>query len=315
MVQPRVLCAVLVAVFALPVAAQTPKPSPSSARRRKPIVAASPKPLPSPRPTPRPVPLAGAFGTGSLLCTLQSPFISESSGIAASRRNPGVFWTHNDSGDGAYLYAFDRKGKTVGVYLAHSAFAGDWEDIDVAPGADGKGSFIYIADTGDYAKNRADTCVYRIPEPVLSRQTRVGTQSRPLLTETRAERLLFAYPDGFHDTEALLVHPQTGAIYLVTKEENGAADVYKFPPLKAVENPLTRHVLQKIGSLTFSEAGLHPFPNRVTGGDIAPDGKRLLVRTYYAAYEWRLPDGETDFDAIWNTAPVSVALPTQPQGE
>ena len=33
--------------------------------------------------------------------------IDEASGIAASRKNPNVLWTHNDSGDGPLLYALN----------------------------------------------------------------------------------------------------------------------------------------------------------------------------------------------------------------
>ena len=319
------LCAVV--PFAGAQTGTPPEPAPSASPvprrpRRKPIVVA-PDPTPAPKPPPRltvtekpkTVPPAGSFGAGVLLCTLTAPFVNESSGLAASRRNPGVFWTHNDSGDGAYLYAFDRTGATAGVFLARSAFAGDWEDMAWGPGADGKGNFLYVADAGDYAKDRTDTCVYRIPEPLLSAESRIGTKARPRLTEGETARLLFQYPDGFHDSEALLVHPRTGAIYLVTKEEAGEAGVYKFPVIKPDASPLTHHVLTKIGSLTFGESGLHPFPNRVTGGDIAPDGKRLVLRTYFAAYEWRLPDGEKNFDAVWATTPAMIPLPLQPQGE
>src|SRR5689334_19987313 len=46
--------------------------------------------------------------------TIKDPRITESSGLAASRIHPGVYWTHNDSDDGAYLYAVDsRTGRTV----------------------------------------------------------------------------------------------------------------------------------------------------------------------------------------------------------
>src|SRR6266542_2444324 len=46
--------------------------------------------------------------------TIKDPRITESSGLAASHLHPGVYWTHNDSADGAYLYAVDSgTGKTV----------------------------------------------------------------------------------------------------------------------------------------------------------------------------------------------------------
>ena len=39
--------------------------------------------------------------------TIRDPRITESSGLAASRLHPGIYWTHNDSDDGPYLYAVD----------------------------------------------------------------------------------------------------------------------------------------------------------------------------------------------------------------
>lgn len=46
--------------------------------------------------------------------TITDPRIKESSGLAASRKHPGVYWTHNDSDDGPYVYAVDsRTGRTV----------------------------------------------------------------------------------------------------------------------------------------------------------------------------------------------------------
>lgn len=299
-----------------------PSPTPKPVRRKPTTPAVQASPSPSATPPARVtvtvrkvVPPAGSFGSGTLLCTLQSPFINESSGLVAGRRNSGVFWTHNDSGDGAYLYAFNRSGKTVGVFMVRSAFAGDWEDIASGPGIDGKGNYLYIGDIGDYGRARTESCLYRIPEPLLSSENRIGTKARPRLTDEPTARLLYQYPDGPHDSESLLVHPQSGTIYLITKEEKGEAGVYKFPPMKPTDSPLVPYTLEKIGALAFNEDGLHPFPNRVTGGDIAPDGKRLVLRTYYAAYEWRLPDGEKNFDAVWATTPAMVPLPLQPQGE
>src|SRR5262249_9269918 len=68
------------------------------------------------------------------LCNLENQSIRESSGIAASRRNAGVFWTHNDSGDGPFIYAFDRQGKHRGVWRVAGAGAVDWEDMAIGPG-------------------------------------------------------------------------------------------------------------------------------------------------------------------------------------
>lgn len=48
-----------------------------------------------------------AYNTGRETARLANQAIAESSGLACSRTTPGVFWTHNDSGDQARLFAFN----------------------------------------------------------------------------------------------------------------------------------------------------------------------------------------------------------------
>src|SRR5438876_6301733 len=75
------------------------------------------------------------FATALLVlqATFQSPRLVESSGVAVSRAYPGVLWTHNDSGDGPYLYATDLRGTDRGALLVPGAQAIDWEDMSLGP--------------------------------------------------------------------------------------------------------------------------------------------------------------------------------------
>src|SRR5688572_9205357 len=54
---------------------------------------------------------------------IQIPAVKESSGIVASRKHPGVFWTHNDGGGSKrqILYAIDRQGKQLAMYLVRGS--------------------------------------------------------------------------------------------------------------------------------------------------------------------------------------------------
>lgn len=52
-----------------------------------------------------------------------------------------------------------------------------------------------------------------------------------------------------------------------------------------------------------------------TGGDVAPDGSRVVVRTYTDAYEWEVGEGGV-LDALTLTAPYArTPLPPTTQGE
>src|SRR2546427_1152391 len=69
----------------------------------------------------------------SLTGTFRSRRLTESSGVVASRAHPGILWTHNDSGDGPYLYATDLHGTDRGVVKVTGARNVDWEDIARGP--------------------------------------------------------------------------------------------------------------------------------------------------------------------------------------
>lgn len=70
-----------------------------------------------------------AQGSFVPLTTVSDRELPELSGLAASRRWPGVYWAHNDSGDGPRLFAFNRRGQVIARIEVEGAEAVDWEDI------------------------------------------------------------------------------------------------------------------------------------------------------------------------------------------
>ncbi|MDT5294667.1 MAG: hypothetical protein QOJ76_1547, partial [Acidobacteriota bacterium] len=132
-----------------------------------------------------------------LLATLEDRRIDESSGIVASRRNPGLFWTHNDSGDGPFVYAFDRAGRSRGTWRVEGASARDWEDIAAGPGPETGRPYLYAGDIGDNEGRRDYVVVYRFPEPEIKPEDAGATGDRPRSTEP-ADALRLKYPDGPH---------------------------------------------------------------------------------------------------------------------
>lgn len=256
-------------------------------------------------------PVSADFEPPVRLATLAEAAIAESSGLVASRLDENLFWTHNDSGDAPFLYAFDREGRRRGTWRVEGAQARDWEDIAAAL-HEGR-SYLYIGDIGDNHERRAQITVYRVPEPHLASAASedasedAARSSRPQLTEP-AETFNLRYPDGSHDAETLLVHPQSGDLYIVTKTTATAATVYKASaPLDA--SRLT--TLVRVGDVRSSSI----FGGLLTGGDIAPDGRHVALCDYIAGYEFRLPASAGSFDDIWNTAPVTINLGERLQGE
>lgn len=272
---------------------------------------ASPAP-PDAGPTTAPAPAAAggsAWEPPRILGTVADPALTEGSGLAASRTNPGLLWAHNDSGDGPFVYCLQPTGAACGTWRVTGAEARDWEDMAAGPGPEAGRSYLYLGDIGDNARGRPDVTVYRVPEPAVTPAATGSTREGAGATEP-AEALRLRYPDGPHDAEALLVHPATGDLYIVAKEPSADPPVYR---ARAPLAPGPPAVLERVAGLRLPAAVARL--ELVTGGDIAPDGRRLVLATYTAGYELTLPEGAAAFDDIWTLPPVRLALAPRRQGE
>ncbi|MGH9179176.1 MAG: hypothetical protein ACRD0N_11580 [Acidimicrobiales bacterium] len=239
--------------------------------------------------------IAEGFGPATLVGQVADPEVDESSGLAASRRSPGLLWTHNDSGDEPRLYCLTGRGASCGTWTVAGADAFDWEDMAAGPGPAAGEHYLYLGDIGDNRSTRANVVVYRVREPVAD-----AAAGGAAASTSAAEALTLRYADGPHDAEALMAHPATGDLYIVTKALSSGG-VYKAP---AGTSLLTR------------VAGIDLGPGEaVTGGDISPDGRRVTLSTYRRGYELSLPAGAGDLDTVWSQPPVPVDLGVRAQGE
>lgn len=212
--------------------------------------------------------------------TIEDPRITESSGLAASRAHPGVYWTHNDQ-DAPLVYGIDsRTGETVATLtLKGVGTPRDMEAISVGPDGD-----IYVGDIGDNLDGSWDhVWIYRFPEPKqLKDQTVHATQYD------------VKYADGARNAEALMVHPKTGRVYIASKNEDGGG-LYQGPER-----------LTTSGTNVFRRIGEVPW---VTDGAFSPSGDRLVLRGYFTAREYAWKDGRLGDEG------TSVGAPFQGQSE
>jgi hypothetical protein len=246
------------------------------------------------------------FAAPRVVGKLESAEIGESSGVAASRCNANAFWTHNDSGNQNIIYAFNRTGEHLGAWRVAGAKNYDWEDIAAFQDAGGE-CFLYIGDIGNNVRGRGEFIIYRVKEPQISAADKSANNKNARPTAA-AEAIKITYPEMRHDAETLLVHPNTGDIYVITKRLSGAAGVYKLAANYATDKINT---LEKIADFTVPAV-----PNAfLTGGDISPDGKRVVICDYFNAYEIALPDSAKNFDEIWRQKPVVIQLGERQQGE
>ena len=200
-------------------------------------------------------------GKGDKGFTITDPRITESSGLAASHLHPGIYWTHNDSDDGPYLYAVDSAtGKTVArVTLSGIGRPRDVEAISIGPDHQ-----IYVGDIGDNLGGKWPyVWIYRLSEP------------EKLVDQTiRATQYVVKYADGARNAESLVVDPKTGRPYIIDKNEDGG------------------HLFE--GPAKLSSSGTNIFRPVATvdlwatDAAISPNGEQLAVRGYFGGiyYDW-----------------------------
>ncbi len=214
--------------------------------------------------------------------------------MAASVRHPGVYWTHNDSGGEAVLFAVDASGELLGTVRVRGARNRDWEDLAIGP-CDA-GHCLYIGDVGDNREIREDPAVYRVPEP------------DPRAERTApAERFPVRFPDGPRDVEALYLLPGE-RLFLASKGRNHPVELYRAPaPLSAPGEPLH---LERIQTLTRLSPAL---PRHVTGGAATPSGDLVALRTYETLRFYR-PDEDGRLEPLRGGL-VNLRHLREPQGE
>jgi hypothetical protein len=231
--------------------------------------------------------------------------ITEASGITASKCQPGVFWTHNDSGDDAFIFAFNAAGDNLGTWRVKNAENNDWEDIAEFKDASGA-CFVYIGDIGDNKLRRDVHTIYRVREPSVLPND-VGSTRKNARETDAAERLNFNYSDSNQNSETLMVHPATGDIYVLSKSHDKPSGVYKLKPNFGDDVERAERIAEvKVPSIPF---GL------LTGGDISPDGRHVVLCDYADGYELTLPNGDNNFDDIWKQQPLEIDLGDRDTGE
>jgi len=219
------------------------------------------------------------------------PSANELSGLVRSRSQPGLLWSHDDSGAGPVLFGLRTDGRVAAHPTVTGAQAVDWEDIAAGPAPDGR-PLLYIADIGDNASRRPSVDVYRVAEP------RVGAAAT-----APAARLRLRYPDGAHDAEALLVDPLRGDLVIVTKAL-GAARVYHASARLPAGSQAT---LRRGPAIGLSLA---------TAGDVSADGRIVVLRGYERLAVW-LRRGREPLTTTLGRAPClsPTSLAGEGQGE
>ncbi|WP_432851645.1 hypothetical protein ACQPXB_12605 [Amycolatopsis sp. CA-161197] len=225
----------------------------------------------------------------SSLCKVTDSRLGELSGLVSD----GEHWyAINDGGTKVQVFVLDHSCKVQKVL---SASTDPYDVEDLARAADGT---LWLSDTGDNSHKRTTVALMAM---------------KPSGGSVTLHRL--TYPDGPHDTEALLLD-RSGTPYLITKEVLGDAAVYRPTGPLATPGPTA---LEKVGSLTIHDTDTVGGPVGafgsvlVTGGATSADGHVVALRTYTDAYLYPAPDGDV-LEALKRN-PARIPLPNEKQGE
>ncbi|CAN5376420.1 hypothetical protein BH11ARM2_BH11ARM2_02790 [soil metagenome] len=241
------------------------------------------------------------------------PAIDEGSGIVASRRYPGVYWTHNDSGDVArifpihadgtvmmpkrYLPKADKPGKVyegVAIDLAQNI---DWEDIT------SDGETLYISDTGNNHNARRDLGVYAVREPNPSEIDR--TRPYAWYPVEYPEQKAFPPREGNLAWDCESIFHLRGKLYFLTKTRNpkgfplGISRLYRLDT-RWTDRPNPLHFLEEKSD----------FGGWVTAADASPDGSQIAVLTHFPQAAVWLFDAHAPGDQFFSKPLRTIPLGT-----
>ncbi len=225
--------------------------------------------------------------------------LDESSGVCSSVKNPGMLWTHEDSGNVNFIFLVDAAtAEIVCRYRVVGATNQDWEDIEIAKDATSGIPYLYIADTGDNDERRQPVTVYKFEEPSYTPANRGMTVD---IDASTVQRINVRYPDGSHDVEGMFVDPETSDVYFVTKRD-AASKVYVMPYPYSVSE--TNHSYW-VGDLGFREA---------SAATMNLQGNKVIIRNRQNIFYWERQANE----AIWqmlSRTPERLPYVGEVQGE
>ena len=209
---------------------------------------------------------------------LDRRLVPECSGLVASRKFPGIFWTHSDSDAPATLVPIRADGTVVKPSGAGADYIGvkiagvkniDWEAVTI----DGRGRII-IADIGNNNSDRKDLRLLVFPEPDPSRDTVATPQIIPVRYRDQTD---FSKKNRkIYDSESIFTW--RGSVYVFTKRWSDFWTV-----LYRLQMDADNRTGVFVPVSAFDVQGL------VTDAEVSPDGRQLAVLTYHNVWLFTLP--------------------------
>ncbi len=247
--------------------------------------------------------LSDAFDYGKIIGKIENNIIEEASGLVESVENSNSLWTHNDGGDGPFLYlisSFDakilKKISLVGIKNE------DWEDLAIGPSILGDTStYIYLGDIGDNKKNKTIKKIHFFREP------KIKDFDNELIEINDIKTISFYSEKKIENFETLMIDPNSKELFLIAKNKKKKQNIYKID----TENIEIDEIQKAKKYLTLN---LKNLKGEITGGEISRNGQKCLIKTYKNVFLWERKKDEK-WKNIWSQAPKILKYIPESQGE
>jgi hypothetical protein len=227
--------------------------------------------------------------------------LAEVSGLVASRKNPGMLWVHNDSGNKTELYLISTQGKLLATYYLDQGVNFDWEDIAIGPGPEAGETYLYLGDIGDNTAMYDERYVYRFVEPTYAEATTIDTIAN-------YDRLGFFYREGAVNAETLLLDPLTQNLFVLSKESDQIrVHQFRYPPAPPFRQPAKLMTTLSFGGFNLLD--------QLVAGDISADGTEVLLKTYEHVLYWNRKDASVSIPELLRLPADTLPYWPEPQGE
>jgi len=241
------------------------------------------------------VPIANVF---------QDSRLTEVSGIQRSLWLDGIYYVHNDSGDGPTIHVTDANGNEYGTVTVTGVAAIDWEGI-TATRRDGLPRLI-VGDIGNNNRQRDNLSLVVLDEP------NVSSFLPPFNIDVPGQQIQLSYADGSsYNAEALFINGDNDTVVVLTKE--GQATTEQGVWQGSLSSGLTggNIVLEYRGLVALADANV---TNAITDVDIRSGGRELAVLTNGPGltgliHLWIAESGEGTTDALLREANRTIEVP------
>ena len=214
--------------------------------------------------------------------------IPEASGIVKSRRYPGIFWVHNDSGNPPLLFAVRGDGRIVRQFrLAIPNI--DWEDIAI----DDQGH-LYLGDIGN------NTGLLPTPGDLSHRRARPDISRGPGPAAAAAAAVSYALPRRTGSTRR--------ACSTTVADGDPGGQVSRWSRGRAVRRAARSPFAPGAGRSQPRSIGRLPgFTEPATGADLSADGTLLAVCSYAVTRVYRRDGRIAALASSWPRSGTSAA--------